>query len=229
MRVMADMHLATDVRTDTPVSRLRIVRDRTLYERRVKRPQDVVLGTGLLLLGAPVILLIAAVVRVNLGRGVFYRQERVGLGGESFTILKFRTMQHDRRREQQSLSIDDRRQSHKVEDDPRHTTVGRFLRRFSLDELPQLINVVRGDMSLVGPRPEIPEVADRRGYLDHVRHDVRPGMTGPYQTSNLRLTGDLRDGLAVDAEYVRTITFRGDATYLLKTVTTMLGGSSQGT
>lgn len=206
---------------------LRLARSRTFYERRVKRPFDLLAGLLLFVLALPVILLIATVIRLGLGKGVLYSQTRVGLAGREFVIWKFRTMRPDRRRGATSDPIDhDRRTSHKVESDPRHTGLGRLLRKTSVDELPQLINVLRGDMSLVGPRPELVEVARDRGYLDHVRHEVRPGMTGPYQVSELRLNGDLRDGLALDEDYVATLSLRNDLRYMLQTVRVMLGGSS---
>ena len=210
---------------------LRIVRDRSLYERRFKRPLDIVATSALLVVTLPISLSLAVAVRAGLGNGIFYRQDRIGLGGEPFTILKFRTMRHDRRRsEVGELSMapvqQDRRSEHKGDDDPRHTGLGRLLRRLSLDELPQLLNVLRGEMSLVGPRPELIGVASARGYKDHVRHDVRPGMTGPYQVSELRLNGDLRDGLELDEEYVNNLSFRNDLRYLVRTIGVMLGGSS---
>ena len=225
---MTDAPLPSSALAASTEPQLRLVRARGVYERRFKRPFDLVAGAALSTLALPVVLVIALVVRFKLGSGVFYSQERIGRNGEVFTIWKFRTMRPDRRHRQDTIE-NDRRMQHKADDDPRHTRLGRLLRKLSLDELPQLWNVLRGDMSLVGPRPEIRSVAEARGYVDHVRHEVRPGMTGPFQTSDLRLSGDLRDGLAVDAEYVQNITFRQDLVYLCKTVTTMLGGSSQGT
>lgn len=206
---------------------LRVVRDRSFYERRLKRTLDIVAGVMLVIAALPVMAAIALAVRVGLGRGVVYSQQRVGRGGSPFTIYKFRTMRPDRR--QQELEFpreDDRRGAHKQVDDPRHTGLGRMLRKLSLDELPQLMNVLRGEMSLVGPRPEMVDIARQRGYLHHMRHDVQPGMTGPYQVSDLRLNGDLRDGLALDEEYVNTLSFRNDLRYLVKTVTVMFGDST---
>ena len=206
---------------------LRIVRDRSLYERSFKRPLDVALGSLALVGAAPLMAAIAVAIRLRLGKGVFYDQQRIGVGGEPFTIYKFRTMRPDRR--QQELAVpaeNDRRGDHKTDDDPRHTRLGRLLRRLSLDELPQLFNVLRGEMSLVGPRPEIVGVARQRGYLNHPRHDVKPGMTGPYQTSTLRLNGDLRDGLHLDEEYVKNLTLRNDVRYLVRTFTVFFGDST---
>lgn len=210
---------------------LRLVREESLYERRLKRSFDVLGGVGLGLLLLPLALLIAVAIRVGLGKGVFYSQRRVGMDRKPFVIWKFRTMRPDRRlREigeiEDAAVEEDRRSAHKDFDDPRHTGLGRTLRRLSLDEIPQLINVLQGHMSLVGPRPELVGVASERGYLDHIRHQVRPGMTGPYQVSELRLSGDLRDGLELDAEYVQNLTLRTDLRCLVRTVGVMLGRSS---
>lgn len=206
---------------------LRLVRTRTLYERRIKRPFDIIVGSLLLVVAMPLIMLIGLAIRIGLGKGVLYSQRRVGLAGREFVIWKFRTMRPDRRQASPPDAIDDdRRTSHKVIHDPRHTGLGRFLRKTSVDELPQLFNVLRGDMSLVGPRPELVNVARDRGYLDHVRHEVKPGMTGPYQVSELRLNGDLRDGLTLDEHYVENLSFRSDFGYIAKTIGVMLGRSS---
>lgn len=210
---------------------IRIVHHKSAYERRLKRPLDIIGALVLLAVTLPLSLLIALAIRVGIGKGIFYRQNRVGLDGVPFTILKFRTMRPDRRRSEigEDTGIpaeQDRRSEHKVDDDPRHTGLGRLLRRVSLDEIPQFINVLRGDMSLVGPRPEVVGIAEARGYLSHARHEVRPGMTGPYQVSNLRLNGDLRDGLHLDEQYVHNLTFKSDLRYVLKTVGVMLGRSS---
>ncbi len=194
----------------------------TLYQRRLKRPLDVVLGSVVAVAFAPLMAVIAAAVRLGLGRPVVYEQQRIGESGRPFTIYKFRTMRPDRRRRAVDVPDNaDRRTQHKRKDDPRHTGLGRRLRKLSLDELPQIANVLKGDMSLVGPRPEIPEIAEERGYDDHIRHTVKPGMTGPYQTSDFRLNGDLRDGLHLDAQYVFNVSLRNDMRYLFRTVGVM--------
>jgi lipopolysaccharide/colanic/teichoic acid biosynthesis glycosyltransferase len=218
---------AADSITITYSDDLRVVRDQTFYERRFKRRFDVFGGVLLLGLATPVMAFIAFAVRVGLGKGVLYSQQRIGLDGGPFTIYKFRTMRPDRRHKELEFAEDeDRRGDHKDDNDPRHTGLGRLLRRTSLDELPQLLNVLRGEMSLVGPRPELIGVARQRGYLHHPRHEVKPGMTGPYQVSELRLNGDLRDGLQLDEEYVNNLTFRQDLGYLVRTVSVMLGDST---
>lgn len=220
---VSETSASTDDISITYTDDLRIVRDRTVYERRIKRPLDVVVGGIALLVALPVMALISVAVRAGLGKGVLYSQQRIGVAGAPFTIYKFRTMRPDRRQRELEFPDEDRRGDHKDNDDPRHTGLGRVLRRLSLDELPQLLNVMRGEMSLVGPRPEMIDVARQRGYLHHPRHDVKPGMTGPYQTSELRLNGDLRDGLHLDEEYVSNLTFRNDVRYLLRTFTVFFG------
>ncbi|MGI9605800.1 MAG: sugar transferase [Acidimicrobiales bacterium] len=194
----------------------------SLYERGGKRLFDVIVGLILAVVVLPLGLLIAAAVRVGLGSGVLYSQTRVGRDKKPFRIWKFRTMRPDRRGESSAEVENDRRTNHKTPVDPRHTGLGRTLRKLSLDELPQLWNVVRGEMSLVGPRPEVFSVAKARGYLDHPRHRVRPGMTGPYQVSPVRMKGDLRDGLDLDTGYVQRITLLRDVGLLFRTLGVML-------
>lgn len=188
------------------------------YELHGKRMFDVVAAALLLLFVLPLLLLLMILLRVSLGRGIFFTQERVGRGGETFRMLKFRTMEHDRRSGDIIISFADRRQTHKSTNDPRHTPVGRFLRRTSLDELPQLLNVLKGDMSLVGPRPELVSVAHRYGIFQHPRHRVRPGITGAWQISSLRSSADLQGGLAIDAEYVANVNPLRDGAILVKTL-----------
>jgi lipopolysaccharide/colanic/teichoic acid biosynthesis glycosyltransferase len=182
-------------------------------------------AAALLLVCLPVLLLIAAAIRVTLGRGVLYRQERVGLGGRRFRIYKFRTMAHDRRRHDLRFVGEDRRLTHKHPNDPRHTTLGRLLRKTSLDELPQLFNVLRGDMSLVGPRPELPAVVEQYLPLHHRRHAVKPGITGSWQVSPYR-DQPIAKAIGLDLEYVDTVTFATDCRLLCRTVPAVLSRRS---
>jgi lipopolysaccharide/colanic/teichoic acid biosynthesis glycosyltransferase len=190
----------------------------TRYERRGKRVVDVVGASLVLLLALPLLICVLVAVRLTLGPGVVLRQPRVGRDGRTFEMLKVRTMREDRRRGGAAIDFPDRRRTHKHPDDPRHTPVGRFLRRLSLDELPQLVNVIRGDMSLVGPRPELVHVAREQGLLDHARHRVRPGMTGPWQVSAQRVEARITDGLELDVDYVSDVTLRRDLAVLARTV-----------
>jgi lipopolysaccharide/colanic/teichoic acid biosynthesis glycosyltransferase len=150
-----------------------------------KRVLDLAAATFMLLLLVPTFAVIALLLVHEGTRPVFYRQRRIGRGGRPFWMLKFRTMLPDRRRQERAIDFDDRRRCLKVGHDPRITPFGAFLRRTSLDELPQLLNVIRGDMSLVGPRPELLEMLRYYHEDRHfVRHDVTPGLTGWWQITS---------------------------------------------
>jgi lipopolysaccharide/colanic/teichoic acid biosynthesis glycosyltransferase len=151
------------------------------YEHRGKRALDVVVSATLVVVLAPLMLVITLLLRITLGPGVVLHQQRTGLHGRDFTMFKFRTMRPDRRHVQRVLAHPDRRRTHKSANDPRHTRLGRALRRTSLDELPQLFNVLRGDMSLVGPRPELAHIVEARHLRTHPRHQRPPGVTGHWQ------------------------------------------------
>lgn len=193
----------------------------SLYARRVKPLLDVATAAVLLVLLVPVLLAVTVAVRLRLGKGVLYRQERVGRGGSTFTVLKFRTMLLDRRATTAPVT-EDRRVSHKTQLDPRHTALGRFLRKWSLDELPQLINVLRGEMSIIGPRPELVSVVDRYGLWDHDRHLVRPGLTGLWQTQ-ARAAGPTHQFVHLDLQYVERLSVLNDLRILLATPSAALG------
>ncbi len=163
----------------------------------VKRVVDLLLSTLALLLIWPLLLLLALLVRFLDGGAVFYRQRRMGLDGKPFTILKFRTMIPN--------AEEDTGPRFAVPNDPRTTRVGTWLRRTSLDELPQLINVLRGEMSLVGPRPERPEFVERfrQRYPEYMsRHRVRAGITGWAQVHDLRGQTSIRRRIAYDLYYI---------------------------
>jgi len=177
-------------------------------------------AVGLITIAIP-LLAVAAAVYVSIGRPVLFRQERVGRGGQPFEVLKFRTMRPDRRGRDEPVHVD-RRRTHKSVDDPRHTPLGRFLRKWSLDELPQLINVWRGEMSFVGPRPELPCVVNT--YVDpslNDRHLVLPGLTGLWQLS-ARSDGPMSENGEFDLEYVRSVSIVTDLKILLRTPRAML-------
>lgn len=214
---------------------IRTERSTTRYQRRVKRPIDILVGLALILLTLPLLVAVWCALRFALGSGVVLTQERIGKNGATFGLLKFRTMHHCRRGSDREapdaegfdgsfVGEMDRRGHHKSIDDPRHTPIGRIIRRFSLDELPQLFNIVKGDMSLVGPRPELADVASV-AFTAHPRHLVRPGLTGPYQVSDLRFTGELEPGLPLDANYVADVRFRRDLGLLLRTALVLARGT----
>jgi lipopolysaccharide/colanic/teichoic acid biosynthesis glycosyltransferase len=195
----------------------------TRYERSVKRAVDLVGAVVLLIALVPLLILVAIAVRVAIGPGVVFKQARVGRGEEPFTLYKFRTMFAERRRPGDRWQGEERRRSHKSADDPRVCSLGRFLRKFSLDELPQVWNVIRGEMSLVGPRPELVDIVARYQPWQHERHRVRPGLTGLWQVS---ARGDgrlMHEHTALDLEYAARMTFHEDCRILLLTVPAVLG------
>jgi lipopolysaccharide/colanic/teichoic acid biosynthesis glycosyltransferase len=158
---------------------------------------DVVFSSAGLILLAPVFAIIALVVRLSDKGAVFYRQIRIGLGGQPFTIIKFRTMREDAERDLGAVWS--------VPHDPRCTTAGYYLRRSGLDELPQLWNILRGEMSLTGPRPERPEFTQefRKQHDKYdLRHTVRPGLTGYAQVHGWRGLTSLEERLRHDLYYV---------------------------
>jgi lipopolysaccharide/colanic/teichoic acid biosynthesis glycosyltransferase len=188
------------------------------YARAWKPCLDRLLSVFLIMVATPIMLLIALLVRASLGPDVIFRQQRIGIHGGSFDVLKFRTMLPDRRKANVPISFPDRRCTHKSGADPRHTTLGRFLRRWGLDELPQLFNVARGQMSLVGPRPELPSVVARYQPWQHERHDVKPGLTGLWQVK-ARGEGPMEFRTDLDIEYARSICFALDIRIVMATAT----------
>jgi lipopolysaccharide/colanic/teichoic acid biosynthesis glycosyltransferase len=187
------------------------------YVRWLKPAIDRVVATFLLLVALPLILTVAVVVLLALGRPVLYRQPRVGQGGGVFRVWKFRTMLPDRRVADRPFPVE-RRVCHKREDDPRHTRVGTVLRRWRLDELPQLVNILAGSMSLVGPRPELVDVVARYQPWQHRRHAVKPGLTGLWQVSTPSHSGLMHENTHVDLDYIDRIGLRTDVRILLRTV-----------
>lgn len=200
------------------------VRPAGRYERWVKPTIDRFAGIVLTVLTAPIVFIVVPLIWREMGRPAIFRQERVGRFGKRFTVYKFRTMLPDRRADVLPFDGDDRRVNHKSEHDPRHTDLGRFLRKWSLDEIPQFWNVAKGDMSLVGPRPELPGIVGRYEDWQHRRHDVKPGLTGRWQVS---ARGDIpmHEATDVDIEYVDSLSFVEDVRILMRTPGAMLGSN----
>lgn len=196
----------------------------TFYVRHGKRAFDATCAALAILVLAPVLAAVALVGYCSLGRPVFYRQVRLGRDARPFVMLKFRSMRHDRRVHPSPIAHAERRLVHKCTNDPRHTAFGRRIRRTSIDELPQLFNVLRGDMSIVGPRPELPHIAERHGLIGHVREQVRPGLTGLWQISPDR-PGFVHENVRYDVEYVAGISFRRDLAIIARTIPVLLRGS----
>lgn len=191
----------------------------------IKRFMDVLLAAAGLLVLSPLLALIAVAIWADSGRPVLFRQWRVGLGGQQFRIAKFRTMVRDAdaRREGlrgRSLYLDGR--LFKVKNDPRVTRLGAFLRRTSLDELPQLWNVLCGDMSLVGPRPPMTSEVELYEAHHYARFYVKPGITGPWQVNGRNSITDFEEVIRLENEYIRDWTIWKDLGLLFRTIPAVL-------
>ena len=210
-----------------PVKELPVLAPPTVVEADhglARRVLELTVALTALLVLAPLLLTIALVI-VTTSRGpVIYRQQRVGQGGQPFDILKFRTMTPgaDEVAEALFARVDDGSGPlNKLYRDPRVTRVGRWLRRSSLDELPQLWNVVNGTMALVGPRPSTPREVARFSPRDHGRHAVRPGVTGITQVSG-RSDLEWEDAIRLDLHYVEHRSLWLDLRILLRTLPAVL-------
>lgn len=181
-----------------------------VYARFIKRPLDIVLSLGALLVLSPVLLAVALLIRVKLGSPVIFQQDRPGMNEKIFTLYKFRTMTDDR--DEQGVLRPDA---------DRLTKFGRFLRSSSLDELPELINILKGDMSWVGPRPLLVQYLSLYNPFQKRRHDVKPGLTGLAQVSGRNALG-WEEKFQLDVHYVDTLCFTRDWTILLHTVWAVL-------
>ena len=205
---------------------------RAFTARVAKRLLDLAVATACLAVSLPLLVTVAALVRLTTPGPALFRQARVGQNQRPFVLYKFRTMYagcDDRAHKeyvrqlltQDNPSAGGEQGLYKLENDPRITPVGRFLRRTSIDELPQLLNVIRGDMSLVGPRPALSWEADLIEPAYRQRFRVPPGLTGLWQVSG-RNSLTMRQGLELDMEYLRRQSFTFDLWILLKTVPVVL-------
>jgi Undecaprenyl-phosphate glucose phosphotransferase len=187
------------------------------WNQVAKRAFDIVFSLGVMVLLSPVLLALAAAVKLTSPGPVLFGQERMGLDGQRFRMLKFRTMRADAESTSGPVWAS--------QDDPRRTPIGAFLRRFSLDELPQFINVLRGEMSVVGPRPERPVFVERfrqtvPGYM--LRHKVKSGVTGWAQVHGLRGNTSLEKRIEYDLEYIERWSFWLDLKTIALTVVRVL-------
>jgi len=186
-----------------------------MYKRFFKRAIDIVVPLLVLILLIPVLILIAVMVRINLGKPVFFKHQRPGLNGEVFTLYKFRSMSDER-------DIN----GNLLPDEVRLTKFGRLLRSSSLDELPELFNILKGDMSIVGPRPLEEYFLPFYNERERHRHDVRPGLTGLAQV-NGRNDLPWEKRFEYDLKYIDDITFLNDVKIIVQTVRKVL--ESEGT
>mgnify|MGYP000563754753 FL=1 len=178
-----------------------------MYAKYIKRILDLILSLMALILLMPLMLIIGILVAINLGNPIIFKQKRPGKDEKIFTLYKFRTMT-DEKDEKGKL----------LPDSQRLTKFGKFLRSTSLDELPELINILKGDMSIVGPRPLLVEYLELYNEEQKHRHDVRPGLTGLAQISG-RNSISWEEKFKDDLEYIKKITFLKDCKIILKTIT----------
>ena len=190
-----------------------------------KRALDVIGSMFGLILLSPILLLTALAIKFEDGGPVMYVQERVGKKGKDFRMYKFRSMVIDA--DERKYALVDQNQAgkiiFKIRDDPRITRVGRLMRRFSIDELPQLFNVLKGNMSLVGPRPALPNEVNQYSTLDRRRLEVIPGITCLWQVKG-RSEIDFQGQVSLDVQYIESQSFWGDIIILLKTIPAVLSG-----
>jgi exopolysaccharide production protein ExoY len=214
---------ASKVPSATPIAQMP-----GLYRNGLKRTLDVLL----VLMAAPFVLIVVLVIAVTIyfedGRGPFFRSPRIGRHGREFRMLKLRTMVHDAEARLETCLTSDPEaaaewhSTQKLKADPRITRFGRFLRKSSLDELPQLWNVLTGDMSLIGPRPMMPD--QRRIYPGEAYFALRPGVSGPWQVSD-RNESTFARRADFDLDYLRTLSFGNDVRLILLTLIVVLRGT----
>jgi len=176
------------------------------YQAFVKRPLDFLLSLTAFIIISPFLIIIAVLVKVKLGSPVLFRQERPGRNEKIFSLYKFRTMTDERDKDGELLP-----------DAVRLTKFGKLLRKTSIDELPELVNIIRGDMSIIGPRPLLIRYLPYYTEEEKHRHDIRPGLTGLAQVSGRNFL-NWEDRFALDLKYVYNITFIGDCIIILKTI-----------
>ncbi len=181
-----------------------------IYRQYIKRLLDIVLAAAALIVFSPVLVITALLVRLNLGKPILFQQDRPGLHEKIFRLYKFRTMS-DKRDENGNL----------LPDGERLTRFGKVLRSTSIDELPELVNVIKGDMSLIGPRPLLVRYLDRYTPEQHRRHEVRPGLTG-LAMSRVRNSAGWDKKFELDLEYVEHISFLLDLKIIFWTISIVL-------
>lgn len=193
----------------------------------VKRTFDIIFSLTMLLVASPLLLLTALGIKLTSPGPVFFRQERCGLNDRRFELLKFRTMVVEA--EEIKSGLEGRNEMSgpvfKVRKDPRVTPFGRFLRKFSLDESPQFINVLKGDMSIVGPRPPIPAEVERYDYSQRRRLSVRPGITCFWQVNGRNTIYDFKEWVRLDLDYIDRWSLGLDMKIILKTIPAVLKGT----
>jgi lipopolysaccharide/colanic/teichoic acid biosynthesis glycosyltransferase len=203
--------------------------------RLVKRTFDILISSILLLLTSPIFVVIALIIRRD-GGPVFFKQKRIGLLGGEFQMLKFRSMSVDAEARLQELLSQNEKSlgiTFKIKNDPRITPIGRFIRKTSLDELPQFLNVLKGDMSIVGPRPPLPREVALYSGADRLRLHATPGITCLWQVGERsggiweigdRNAIDFKEQVTLDVRYIESHSLRRDLWIIIKTIPAILLG-----
>ena len=206
-----------------PKARVKVAAGLNPVQRGLKRAIDLLGALAGLSLSAPVLVVAAVAIKLDDGGPVFFRQTRVGEGGKSFKILKLRTMVVDAEKQVQQVLAQNPLEGpvFKIPNDPRITLMGRWLRRWSLDEIPQFWNVLKGEMSLVGPRPEQDWVVAQYDDAQRQRLAIKPGLTGPMQVSG-RGALDMDQRLALELDYIQNYSLGSDVRILLRTIAAVL-------
>jgi lipopolysaccharide/colanic/teichoic acid biosynthesis glycosyltransferase len=215
-----------DVKT-VNIAYLRESIDRKNYYLILKLIFDSIASLFLIALLSPFFLIIAVLIKIDSRGPVFFKQERLGLQGGKFMLYKFRTMYHDKKCEVTNYYPEELHKTGtmvKNDKDPRITFIGKLLRRTSIDEMPQIINVLKGEMSLIGPRPVVEYQVKPYMNLQYIRSLVKPGMTGMWQVFNRENGSTIFDMIEYDIHYIENLNFRTDLYILLKTIPVVLSG-----
>jgi lipopolysaccharide/colanic/teichoic acid biosynthesis glycosyltransferase len=199
---------------------------RETYRSVVKPLLDSLIAGILLAVLSPLLAAVAVAIKCTSRGPILFRQERIGVNERAFEMLKFRTMRmaNDERQRQRAQSLESQGILLKEKADPRITPLGAILRRYSLDELPQLINVLRGEMSIVGPRPLMPFMFTGRQYERRLRCQVRPGLTGLWQVEARDACTSLDDMWDYDLRYLQTVSLREDLHLIVRTIPAIISG-----
>ena len=203
--------------------------DKDLFKLIIKTYLEFILCLGIISVFLPLLIIIPIIIKLGSKGPIFFTQTRVGYHGRRFKLLKFRTMGINAESKLKDL-IKENEQSgpvFKMEDDPRITNFGKFLRKFSLDELPQLYNVIKGEMNLVGPRPPIPSEVERYKPEWHRRLNMKPGITGLWQISGRNEIINFEDWVALDLKYIDEWNLKLDIIIIIKTIPHMFKGSGK--
>jgi exopolysaccharide biosynthesis polyprenyl glycosylphosphotransferase len=203
--------------------------DKKLFRLIIKTYFEFIITLGIMIVFLPILIFTPVFIKLSSKGPVFFSQERVGYHGRRFKLLKFRTMESDAESRLDEL-VNLNEQSgpvFKMDNDPRITGIGKFLRKFSLDELPQLYNVIRGDMNLVGPRPPLPSEVKQYKPEWRKRLNMKPGITGLWQVSGRNDIVNFEDWVALDLQYIDNWSLKLDLMIIFKTIPHMFRGSGK--